>query len=272
MANQDSTSSDGTDATPKRINITSLPVEIQTEIFSYLPFQDQISTAVVCPLWRGILLYNESLRRSRYVKTFIGNKAQIRTHKLLGSAFQWACNLFSCVIDHGTVEQYRFCNLANYSNLREILMTWPRLVLPWVDISDSPFLDEPVFLSLEADLRLEETSALPLLAPDERGINELADASPTIPKPPKLVHLCSLWALNRERTTFETWWERRRLNPVKGTTLKEIVNSLARETQLRAEKDGLEKGARYEMFFAYSEAKKNRRGELYLKVRLQKVE
>ncbi|KAF3910903.1 hypothetical protein ABW20_dc0108500 [Dactylellina cionopaga] len=143
-------------------SFSTLPLELQIEIFSYITAAEQITLVKVCPSWETILLKTESLKRIRYPQT------PARSHHFLLNRFArlgfWARN--------GVIENYRFVHEGEERHGKECERRWkPDYSRPWPrrrsprpkayindlpdehkydgwlleDISSCKFLDENIF-------------------------------------------------------------------------------------------------------------------------------
>ncbi|KAK6504586.1 hypothetical protein TWF481_006525 [Arthrobotrys musiformis] len=105
--------SDGMSST----SIRQLPLELQAQVISYLPADDQIRAAEVCQSWCDILSSSQSMRRSRYSSERVAG-----VHSLISTQSQG----FRCEVRSVTSREYYFQEMPLGS--------------------DNPFLDEPFFL------------------------------------------------------------------------------------------------------------------------------
>ncbi|EPS44158.1 hypothetical protein H072_1818 [Dactylellina haptotyla CBS 200.50] len=142
-----------THANPTTTGILSLPVELQTEILSYLlPWlSDVVPASKTCRLWHSIIS-SRSFCEARYYspedREYNDNRTRCiipYTHKILDP---WGPDIFSrlgITFQNGVITEYRY-----YSADTEIPRDGSKSIespkcLPSVDITDCPVLDEPLF-------------------------------------------------------------------------------------------------------------------------------
>ncbi|KAK6529974.1 hypothetical protein TWF694_003349 [Orbilia ellipsospora] len=132
--------------TTSSISILFLPVEIQENILSFLPdIEDQFNVSQISPVWEEIVLTAKSLRKERYEPLYSG----ISVNTFLKSNPKTS-GLFIRIDDGVPRYMYRFRKLKEpndgtaaskkYSTREPTLRNWEDK-----DITDSPFLDEPLF-------------------------------------------------------------------------------------------------------------------------------
>ncbi|KAF3313484.1 hypothetical protein TWF173_005990 [Orbilia oligospora] len=84
--------------------ITTLPLEIQSEILSHVStLSDQISISQTCKLWQTIIWEYKSCQRQRYARV----SEEVDIHKFIKydkPLIQW----LSCTFENGNVNQYRY--------------------------------------------------------------------------------------------------------------------------------------------------------------------
>ncbi|KAF3905111.1 hypothetical protein ABW21_db0201897 [Orbilia brochopaga] len=130
--------------------INSLPLELQSQIISYLPFQSQIFAGQVSDKWQALIANN---RQTRYEAVDPENLT-IKTHKFLTDRR----SALVCKVRRGKVRKYLFKYdpapaEQGYNKTRSEHLE--------IDITNSSILDEPVFLSTED--RTNSNSETPML-------------------------------------------------------------------------------------------------------------
>ncbi|KAK6358332.1 hypothetical protein TWF730_007678 [Orbilia blumenaviensis] len=122
---------------PPKLNILSLPTELQAQILFFLPLFDQISASQVCLLWHNILL---EASYSRY--PISSNPALPSIHQIIGgplqpSLFEETSSFWiSCTLKKWRVTKYEYAEYNNDGNGKPLLRI--------IDISKHEFLDEPI--------------------------------------------------------------------------------------------------------------------------------
>ncbi|KAK6535659.1 hypothetical protein TWF694_011913 [Orbilia ellipsospora] len=110
--------------------ILHIPPELQIQIFSYLPFSDQINIASVCTLWYN-LLKTRSILRTRYLDRSPGSIPE-NMHRLL--SYDGNTGRFGCILQSGRVQEYFIENTISQKYRDD-----------YRKVTESPFLDEPLF-------------------------------------------------------------------------------------------------------------------------------
>ncbi|KAK6532061.1 hypothetical protein TWF694_003224 [Orbilia ellipsospora] len=134
--------------------ITLLPVEIQTQILSYLPFYDQVHASRACNLWQDILTSYPFRYTERYRTRTLYTPERIHliwVHKLFfdhwegyGGNPQSRVVEFKCGIQDGRITTYMICD-DSYTLDWENYDTKLCQTEIETEISQSPMLDEPFF-------------------------------------------------------------------------------------------------------------------------------
>ncbi|KAK6528543.1 hypothetical protein TWF281_009784 [Arthrobotrys megalospora] len=154
---------------PSKSSIWILPTELHVQILSHLSIEGQIFAAKCCKLWRDIIVNDHAFRKARYSSN--KDPDLTPTHNILSED-----RLFGFIYEDGQVESFRCYNLGSINSNKQIKnreWQWEPMVgtgyqperckkffescggerlkemeiATWADISNSPFLDEPVFLN-----------------------------------------------------------------------------------------------------------------------------
>ncbi|EWC48815.1 hypothetical protein DRE_00120 [Drechslerella stenobrocha 248] len=106
--------------------ILCIPVEIQREIFRYLPaIRDQIAIDLTCTLWRAIM-QTSCLRRARYYDNICDPNSQ-RIHAFLRHTGNEPSPRLNCAFKDGAVHSYQCCTSPDGQ---------------WKDVTHCSFMDE----------------------------------------------------------------------------------------------------------------------------------
>ncbi|EPS44172.1 hypothetical protein H072_1829 [Dactylellina haptotyla CBS 200.50] len=145
------------------MTITSLPVEIQSQILSYLPVSDQISTSQAYPLWREIIINSTSAPPGRYASYTDSDLPSI--HTLLQGHVR-----FGFTYKDGDITSFRFMGLEEEKNQQDYgewewgqdeFLPDDSISIPnaaevknykistWMDLCEFPYLDKPLFSPFE---------------------------------------------------------------------------------------------------------------------------
>ncbi|KAK6337570.1 hypothetical protein TWF730_002965 [Orbilia blumenaviensis] len=121
-----------------------LPTELQEHILRYLSLDARVVASCVCRKWADILAESPNSRKQRYTYTTPSTDSNVTVHRLVAAS----TGHMQCTLQDGKVTKYTF-------------FCWrPDKAKPLrVDITHSPFLDDPVFLSPP----IEEASGAVLL-------------------------------------------------------------------------------------------------------------
>ncbi|EGX48195.1 hypothetical protein AOL_s00081g58 [Orbilia oligospora ATCC 24927] len=116
--------------------ITTLPLEIQSEILSHVStLSDQISISQTCKLWQTIIWECKSCQRQRYARV----SEEVDIHKFIKydkPLIKW----LSCTFENGNVNQYRYKQYEfEKEEDSETSSRWR-----WQDLTNFKFLDDPV--------------------------------------------------------------------------------------------------------------------------------
>ncbi|EPS37010.1 hypothetical protein H072_9408 [Dactylellina haptotyla CBS 200.50] len=257
------------------LELLALPVEIQTEVLSYLPsLEDQISTSRTCRLWEGIVLHNKHLKLTRYTEVgctswregrrphTVELSDKVRIHKLLRAPIGagWVKGL-ACTFQDGIVKEYRYRYDYNENQPRSA----------WKDISTCKILDEPLISPFSEHSGVfarsggQNTVLLPLLArrlvrqrPDGPGhyagyrrwdrIDEQDDPGFDVPDP----SVYKLWtSLSISERPFATGNVYEAYACIRDrTTIRELISEIVKDTQLALESWGVKTTMVHEMFFS----------------------
>lgn len=89
-----------------RSTIPALPVELQSQILSYLSIKDQISVAKICPLRKDIVLSDKTIQRTRYNYSFsLVTCSRAVTSTWVGGSSKPA---FSFMVQSGVIKRFKY--------------------------------------------------------------------------------------------------------------------------------------------------------------------
>ncbi|KAK6355763.1 hypothetical protein TWF718_000145 [Orbilia javanica] len=113
-----------------------LPTELEEKILRELSLHSRVVASCVCRKWAAILVVTPNLKKSRYTHTTPLTDSNATVHRLVAAS----TGHMQCTLQNGTVTKYTF-------------FYWrPDKAKPLqVDITNSPFLDDPVFLDPPAE-------------------------------------------------------------------------------------------------------------------------
>ncbi|KAF3187897.1 hypothetical protein TWF788_001362 [Orbilia oligospora] len=125
---------------PRQVRvITTLPLEIQSEILSHVSIlSDQISISQTCKLWQTIIWEDKSCQRQRYARV----SEEVDLHKFIKydkPSIQW----LSCTFENGNVNQYRY-KQYEFEDEDEEGDGGTSLRWRWQDLTNFRLLDDPV--------------------------------------------------------------------------------------------------------------------------------
>ncbi|KAK6514889.1 hypothetical protein TWF506_007251 [Arthrobotrys conoides] len=121
-----------------------LPTELEEKILCELSLNDRVVASCVCRKWADILVATPNFKKSRYTYTTPSTDSNVTVHRLVAAS----TGHMQCTLQNGEVKKYTFFHWR------------PDKAKPLkVDITNSPFLDDPVFLTAP----VEETSGAVLL-------------------------------------------------------------------------------------------------------------
>ncbi|KAF3910854.1 hypothetical protein ABW20_dc0105960 [Dactylellina cionopaga] len=149
------------------MSFSTLPVELQVEIFSYFNVTEQFTLVRVCTSWETIFLQTKSLRSLRYVDAQIPNRQSLVPDTPTGNR-PFKHYLFNPIgrpsfrSTNGSINSYLFVHENEEKHLAERERVWmglgsdrqfykleelgyPAINLPKGDVSNSTFLNEPIF-------------------------------------------------------------------------------------------------------------------------------
>ncbi|KAK6497875.1 hypothetical protein TWF481_012275 [Arthrobotrys musiformis] len=119
--------------------LTSLPIELQTRILLFTPFTTHLIASKVCKLWSEIIS-TVILQKARYVPTFTTTGLP-NLHRLL----DYNQN-FKFTLRNGRVIAHKFCQVIDAPHSRKggskKKVNYTKA--EWIDITDHPFLNEPL--------------------------------------------------------------------------------------------------------------------------------
>ncbi|KAF3097390.1 hypothetical protein TWF102_006369 [Orbilia oligospora] len=238
--------SESTRSSYARSTLLALPTELQYQILSYLPIQDQLSAAKICFLWKDIVLNDKAIQQTRSKPAF------------------------SFMVQNGVIKRFRYPYEIHESSegTQTILdkdMTGETPPKFDGDITDCIFLDEPLFTpfptSTPVPFRLcEDSDQTPLLTrkrlqftgteeaeegsyawyhlyyyearEDEVGTRTrtLLDPEMTIKESDNFVITASLNIFSTAGEWSGDLWDAK-VNPRKGTSVREILEAVLLETE-----------------------------------------
>ncbi|KAK6531983.1 hypothetical protein TWF694_003146 [Orbilia ellipsospora] len=149
--------------------ILNLPVELQIEILSHLPFDSQILASKTCTLWNRILNTAqpssvEVIKRYTPDQNYGTWQQFIHVHKFLTDKTS-----LTCTATGDTVHTFQFhVYNAIYFGVRSSSLTIPDLVAT-VDITDSIFLDDPLIFGSQGINSMGEDVLGSSICLDKRG-------------------------------------------------------------------------------------------------------
>ncbi|KAJ6257611.1 hypothetical protein Dda_7398 [Drechslerella dactyloides] len=258
----------------------ALPVELQAEILSYLPFGSHPAAAAVSPLWKDIITNYPSFRNSRYLAP--PHTRDFRSHCFVTfSEVETSYGHFSFLVQNGALKSYTF-RYGFFNPDAEL-----RRPVDWIDISECPFLDEPLFhpsdeipgLLPDADTNPSPvttdntTPVLPILYDDPYrycvfDCDSLRNSHDN--RPPYGVwngqlpmddapFAAGLGVTNEDFTRWsEDLWSMQ-LCPRRRTTVGEVIAMIVRETAVELQQAGLDVSLPHEMLFASKDEYRGRK-------------
>ncbi|KAF3165378.1 hypothetical protein TWF751_009157 [Orbilia oligospora] len=229
-----------------RSTLLALPAELQYQILSYLPIQDQLSAAKICFLWKDIVLNDKAIQQTRSKPAF------------------------SFMVQNGVIKRFRYPYEIQESSegTQTILdkdMTGETPPKFDGDITDCIFLDEPLFTPFPTSTPVpfrfcEDSDQTPLLTrkrlqftgteeaeegsyawyhlyyyetrEDEVGTRTrtLLDPEMTIKESDNFVITASLNIFSTAGEWSGDLWDAK-VNPRKGTSVREILEAVLLETE-----------------------------------------
>ncbi|KAK6342950.1 hypothetical protein TWF718_008328 [Orbilia javanica] len=126
--------------------ILALPVELQSQILSYLPIEDQISAAKICSFWRDIILNSNAIKLTRYVYGYTFAGLLIRCHVLATTLGGYVTPAFRFMVQGRVVTGFQYTYEVSHEETR-VRMRYggPNEKVLSGDIAEFPFFDEPLF-------------------------------------------------------------------------------------------------------------------------------
>ncbi|KAK6338598.1 hypothetical protein TWF696_009410 [Orbilia brochopaga] len=244
--------------------LLALPVELQAEILSYIPFGSHPAAVAVSPLWKDIITNYPSFRDRRYLAP--PYTRGFRSHCFVTfSEEETNYDHFSFLVQDGALKSYAF-RYGFFNSDNEL-----RRPVDWLDISDCPFLDEPLFHpsddipDLLPDAGTDNSSPLPPLMHEnrcslcvfDRGSLRYSDDN----RPPygvwngelRMDDASFAVGLGVTDEDFNMWSEDlwyMQLCPRRRTTVGEVVAAVARETAPELQRCWMDISLPHEMFFA----------------------
>ncbi|KAF3205204.1 hypothetical protein TWF106_009617 [Orbilia oligospora] len=252
-----------------RSTLLALPAELQYQILSYLPIQDQLSVAKICFLWKDIVLNDKAIQQTRYSYSF---SSVVCGHILTSAWIEDSSKpAFSFMVQNGVIKRFRYPYETHESSegTQTILdkdMTGETPPKFDGDITDCIFLDEPLFTpfptSAPAPFRFcEDSDQTPLLTKkrlqftgteeeakvgsyawyhlyyyetreDEVGTRTrtLLDPEMTIKESDNFVITASLNIFSTAGEWSGDLWDAK-VNPRKGSSVREILEAVLMETE-----------------------------------------
>ncbi|KAF3309224.1 hypothetical protein TWF173_011306 [Orbilia oligospora] len=136
------------------MSLTGLPPELQTLILLFIPFTSHFAVSKVSPLWSSIVS-SHALQKARYGPKFT-TLGLPNLHRLLNFNGD-----FKFTIKGDKVISHKFRNVieTQRKELGEKIITETRE--EWMDITNHPFLKEPIFSPFITYLSAEESDKQP---------------------------------------------------------------------------------------------------------------
>ncbi|KAF3282958.1 hypothetical protein EYR41_008582 [Orbilia oligospora] len=251
-----------------RSTLLALPAELQYQILSYLPIQDQLSAAKICFLWKDIVLNDKAIQQTRYSYSF---SSVVCGHILTSAWIEDSSKpAFSFMVQNGVIKRFRYPYEIQESSegTQTILdkdMTGETPPKFDGDITDCIFLDEPLFTPFPTSTPVpfrfcEDSDQTPLLTrkrlqftgteeaeegsyawyhlyyyetrEDEVGTRTrtLLDPEMTIKESDNFVITASLNIFSTAGEWSGDLWDAK-VNPRKGTSVREILEAVLLETE-----------------------------------------